>query len=211
MINVILIDDQVIIREGLKMILSLDDEINILAEGSNGKEAISLYQELNPDLVLMDIRMPILNGVDATLEIKKLNPLAKIIILTTFNDNDYIFDSLKNGASSYLLKDSDPDEIIETIKNVYKGNLIINSNIAQKFSKILITKQTPIEKNKKTLDLSALTPREHEVALLVAKGLSNKEISSQIYLSEGTVKNYITKILDKLELSNRTELAVLLT
>lgn len=193
------------------MILSLDEEINILAEGSNGKEAISLYQELNPDLVLMDIRMPILNGVDATLEIKKLNPLAKIIILTTFNDNDYIFDSLKNGASSYLLKDSDPDEIIETIKNVYKGNLIINSNIAQKFSEILITKQTPLEKPKKTLDLSSLTPREHEVALLVAKGLSNKEISSQIYLSEGTVKNYITKILDKLELSNRTELAVLLT
>lgn len=193
------------------MILSLDEEINILAEGSNGKEAISLYQELNPDLVLMDIRMPILNGVDATLEIKKLNPLAKIIILTTFNDNDYIFDSLKNGASSYLLKDSDSDEIIETIKNVYKGKLIINSNIAQKFSEILNTKQIPLDKNKKILDLSLLTPREHEVALLVAKGLSNKEISNQIYLSEGTVKNYITKILDKLELSNRTELAVLLT
>lgn len=205
MINVLLIDDQKIIREGLKMILSFDDEINIIAEGENGKEAIELTSKLNPDIILMDIRMPILDGVLATLEIKKIKNDSKIIILTTFDDNDYIFDSLKNGASSYLLKDASPDEIINAIKNVYNGNLIINSEIAKIFTSSLTSKSS-----KSSLDISCLTNREKDVALLVAKGLSNKEISAQIFLSEGTVKNYVTKILDKLQLSNRTELAVLL-
>lgn len=207
MIDVLLIDDQSIIREGLKMILSLDDDINVVGEGSNGKEAIDLTQLLNPDIILMDIRMPILNGVDATLEIKKFFPNSKILILTTFNDNDYIFDSLKNGASGYLLKDATPDEIITAVKTVYKGNLLIYSDIASKLSEVL-SSSSP---QKQSLDISVLTEREKDVAFLVAKGLSNKEICAKIFLSEGTVKNYVTKILDKLNLSNRTELAVLLS
>ena len=209
MINIILIDDQSIIREGLKMILSLDDEINILAEGENGREAIKLTTELNPDVILMDIRMPIMNGVDATLEIKTQFPNSKILILTTFNDNDYIFDSLKNGASGYLLKDASPDEIIDAVKTVYKGNLLIHSDVASKLSQVLATSNNS-EPIKKELDLTLLTQREKDVALLVAKGLSNKDVSKSLFLSEGTVKNYVTKILDKLELDNRTELALLI-
>ncbi|MGL5576865.1 MAG: response regulator [Sarcina sp.] len=210
MINLILIDDQKIIREGLKMILSFDNEINVIAEGNNGVEALALCKEYNPDIVLMDIRMPIKNGVEATLDIKKEFPETKIIILTTFNDNDYIFDSLKNGASGYLLKDADPDEIISAVKSVYKGNMLIHPEIALKLSTVLNAKS---EKSslKQTIDLSELTDREKEVALLVAQGLSNKEICSKLFLSEGTVKNYVSKILDKLNLDNRTELALLIS
>ncbi|MGL5066370.1 MAG: response regulator [Sarcina sp.] len=210
MINLLIIDDQKIIREGLKMILSLDNEINILAEGENGVEAISLCKEHTPDVLLMDIRMPLKNGVDATLEIKDLFPNIKIIILTTFNDNDYIFDSLKNGASGYLLKDADPDEIISAVKSVYKGNMLIHPEIALKLSAVLNSKAQTKPK-KQELNLSSLTEREKDVALLVAQGLSNKEICGKLFLSEGTVKNYVSKILDKLNLENRTELAILIS
>jgi DNA-binding NarL/FixJ family response regulator len=210
LINLLIIDDQKIIREGLKMILSLDDELNILDEGENGVVAISLCKKYTPDVLLMDIRMPLKNGVEATLEIKNEFPNIKILILTTFNDNDYIFDSLKNGASGYLLKDADPDDIISAIKSVHKGNILIHPAIALKLSAVLNSKsEVPIQKD--IFDLSQLTDREKEVAILVAQGLANKEISSKLFLSEGTVKNYVSKVLDKLNLENRTELAILLS
>lgn len=209
MINVLLVDDQEIIREGLKMMLSFDDEINIVAEGSNGLEAIDLTKKYSPDIILMDIRMPVMNGVDATLAIKDLNLDTKILILTTFNDNDYIFDSLKNGANGYLLKDASSDEIINAIKNVFKGNLLIHANIANKLTEVLGNKNSKETKVLPNLDI--LTAREREIAILISKGLNNKEICSTLFLSEGTVKNYVTKILDKLELKSRTELALLIS
>lgn len=212
MINVILIDDQQIIREGLKMLLSLDDDINIVAEGTDGSEALELIEKYNPDILLMDIRMPIMNGVEATKLVKEKYPDIKILILTTFNDNDYIFDSLKNGANGYLLKDADSDEIIDAIKNVYKGNLLIHANIANKLTQVLNNNNNnEISQKEVSIDLNILTPREKEVANLVAKGFNNKEICSTLFLSEGTVKNYVTRILDKLELKSRTELAILIS
>lgn len=212
MINVILIDDQQIIREGLKMLLSLDDDINIVAEGTDGSEALELIEKYNPDVLLMDIRMPIMNGVEATKLVKEKYPDIKILILTTFNDNDYIFDSLKNGANGYLLKDADSDEIIDAIKNVYKGNLLIHANIANKLTQVLNNNNNnEISPKEVSIDLNILTPREKEVANLVAKGFNNKEICSTLFLSEGTVKNYVTRILDKLELKSRTELAILIS
>lgn len=212
MINVILIDDQQIIREGLKMLLSLDDDINIVAEGTDGSEALELIEKYNPDVLLMDIRMPIMNGVEATKLVKEKYPDIKILILTTFNDNDYIFDSLKNGANGYLLKDADSDEIIDAIKNIYKGNLLIHANIANKLTQVLNNNNNnEISPKDVSIDLDILTPREKEVANLVAKGFNNKEICSTLFLSEGTVKNYVTRILDKLELKSRTELAILIS
>ncbi|WP_066875127.1 response regulator transcription factor [Clostridium mediterraneense] len=212
MINVILIDDQQIIREGLKMLLSLDDDINIVAEGTDGSEALELIEKYSPDVLLMDIRMPIMNGVEATKLIKEKYPDIKILILTTFNDNDYIFDSLKNGANGYLLKDAGSDEIIDAIKNVYKGNLLIHANIANKLTQVLNnSNNNKVNQKEISIDLNILTPREKEVANLVAKGFNNKEICSTLYLSEGTVKNYVTRILDKLELKSRTELAILIS
>ena len=211
MINVILIDDQQIIREGLKMLLSLDDDINIVAEGTDGSEALELIEKYNPDVLLMDIRMPLMNGVEATKLVKEKYPDTKILILTTFNDNDYIFDSLKNGANGYLLKDAGSDEIIDAIKNVYKGNLLIHANIASKLTQVLNNNNNnEVSKKEISIDLNILTPREKEVANLVAKGFNNKEICSTLFLSEGTVKNYVTRILDKLELKSRTELAILI-
>lgn len=212
MINVILIDDQQIIREGLKMLLSLDDDINIVAEGTDGSEALELIEKYNPDVLLIDIRMPIMNGVEATKLVKENYPNIKILILTTFNDNDYIFDSLKNGANGYLLKDADSDEIIDAIKNIYKGNLLIHANIANKLTQVLNNNNNnDVSQKEVSIDLNILTPREKEVANLVAKGFNNKEICSTLFLSEGTVKNYVTRILDKLELKSRTELAILIS
>lgn len=209
MINILLVDDQEIIREGLKMMLSFDEDINIIAEGCNGMEAIELSKKYKPDVILMDIRMPIMNGVEASLAIKEFDPNIKILILTTFNDNNYIFDSLKNGANGYLLKDASSDEIINAIKTVFKGNLLIHANIANKLTEVLANKPTEI--SEKTIKLDILTAREEDVANLIAKGFNNKEICSTLFLSEGTVKNYVTKILDKLELKSRTELALLIS
>lgn len=205
MINIILVDDQLIIREGIKMLLSLDDDIKIIGEGENGKDAINLTKDLNPDVILIDIRMPVMDGVEAIKKIKEFNSDVKILVLTTFNDNDYIFNSLANGANGYLLKDSNSDELISAIKTVYKGNLLIQSDVAMKMSELLKSTPTPQEKN---IDLSILTPRELEVTKLVAKGYNNKKISAELFLSEGTVKNYVSRILDKLQLENRTDLAI---
>lgn len=205
MINIILVDDQLIIREGIKMLLSLDDDIKIIGEGENGQDAINLTKNLNPDVILIDIRMPIMDGVEAIKKIKEFNSEVKILVLTTFNDNDYIFNSLANGANGYLLKDSNSDELISAIKTVYKGNLLIQSDVAMKMSELLKSNPTPQEK---TIDLSVLTPRELEVTKLVAKGYNNKKISTELFLSEGTVKNYVSRILDKLQLENRTDLAI---
>lgn len=215
MIKTILIDDQMLIREGIKMLLSLDSEIEIIGEGENGLDAIKLVRSLSPDLVLMDIRMPLMDGAEATKEIKRINTDTKILILTTFDDKEYIFNSLANGANGYLLKDSKSEELISAIKTVYKGNLLIQSEVANKMSELLkdnakdnIENNIKENSNKKILNLSLLTPRELDVAKLVSMGYSNKKISSELFLSEGTVKNYISKILDKLELKNRTEVAI---
>lgn len=205
MINIILVDDQLIIREGIKMLLSLDDDIKIIGEGENGKDAINLTKDLSPDVILIDIRMPVMDGVEAIKKIKEFNSDVKILVLTTFNDNDYIFNSLANGANGYLLKDSNSDELISAIKTVYKGNLLIQSDVAMKMSELLKSTPTSQEKN---IDLSILTPRELEVTKLVAKGYNNKKISAELFLSEGTVKNYVSRILDKLQLENRTDLAI---
>lgn len=146
MINIILVDDQLIIREGIKMLLSLDDDIKIIGEGENGKDAINLTKDLSPDVILIDIRMPVMDGVEAIKKIKEFNSDVKILVLTTFNDNDYIFNSLANGANGYLLKDSNSDELISAIKTVYKGNLLIQSDVAMKMSELLKSTPTPQEK-----------------------------------------------------------------
>lgn len=211
-IKVMIVDDQALIREGLKMILSLSNEIEVIMESSNGKEAFESLKQENPDVILMDIRMPVMDGVESIKLIKDVYPHIKIIILTTFNEDEYIFEGLKNGADGYILKDIKSDEIIKGIKSVYQGNTLLQPEIANKVVKAFKNFDESSHKKEDTIMISGkyenLTPREVEISILVSKGKSNKEISNTLYITEGTVKNHLTKILAKLELENRTQLAV---
>ncbi|MBV7276629.1 response regulator transcription factor [Clostridium sp. PL3] len=212
MINVIVVDDQEIVREGIKMILSLDEEINILGEAENGKQLIMLLEKALPDVILIDVRMPIMDGVEATKIIKEKYKNVKVIILTTFNEDEYIFKAIKNGADGYLLKDAGSEYIIKAIKSVYNGAMLLDPEVTVKvvkaFNSITNEKQSQDKFDKLNHKLNVLTPRELDVAKLVAQGKSNKDICKILFLTEGTVKNYVTKILEKLELNSRTELAV---
>lgn len=213
MINVILVDDQKIIREGIKMILSLDDEVNVIEEAENGRHLLEILDNgILPDVILMDVRMPVMDGVKATKIIKEKYTNIKVIILTTFNEDEYIFDGIRNGADGYILKDAGSDEIIKAIKTAYNGNILLNPEVTKKivaaFNSMCTTEQTPIQLNEQENKLKALTQRERDVAKLVAQGKSNKDICRILFLTEGTIKNYLTKIFEKLELTNRTELAL---
>lgn len=207
MIKVVIADDQPIIRHGLKFILEIDDDIELVGEAENGIVLLEVLKETDCDVILMDISMPKMDGVEATLKIKKMYPEIKVLILTTFEDNDYIFNGLRNGADGYLLKDADPDEIIRAIKTVNNGSVLLHPKVSAKIVSLIVPKKN----NKNSEFEQILTTREKEVARLVAQGKTNKDVSNMLFISEGTVKNHITKILDKLELKNRNELTVYMT
>lgn len=212
MIKVMIVDDQEIVREGLKMILSLHEEIEIIGEASNGEELLKLIETKTPEVVLMDIRMPVMNGIEATKLMKEKYPNVKIIILTTFNEDEYIFEGLKNGADSYILKDSGSKEILTAIKSVIQGEMLLNPKVTAKVVNALNSlkpvSESKDDNNEKKKLLETLTPRELEVAKHVLEGKNNKEIAQDLFVTEGTVKNYVSRILEKLELKSRTELVV---
>lgn len=201
MIKMIIADDQAIVREGLSLVLGFDDEIEIVYQAQNGQEVLNYLADHNCDIVLMDIKMPILNGVDATKLVHQTYPDVKILILTTFNDYEYIFQALKNGANGYLLKDTDSKELIADVKKIFNNEAIIGSQISDSLV-------AGLQSNLQQDMIASLTPRELEIARAIADGKSNKEISTMLFLSEGTIKNYITNIFEKLQLSNRTEVAL---
>lgn len=206
MIKVLIVDDQSLIREGLTMMLSLYDTVAIVGQVNNGQEAIEALGCVEIDLILMDIRMPVMDGVEATKIIKEMYPEIKVLILTTFNEDEYIFEGLKNGADGYLLKDISSEELVKSIETVFRGNILLQADIAKKMIDSIYKKDERLNED----NLKDLTKREYEIALLVGEGKSNKEISNKLFITEGTVKNHITKILDKLELRDRTQLAVLI-
>lgn len=206
MIKVLIVDDQNLIREGLAMMLSLYDTVTLVGIANNGQEAIVALEGQDVDLILMDIRMPVMDGVEATRIIKERYPKVKVLILTTFNEDEYIFEGLKNGADGYLLKDISSEELVKAIETVYQGNILLQPDIAKRMVDSIYKKD---RESKKDI-LKNLTKREYEIALLVGEGRSNKEISNKLFITEGTVKNHITKILDKLEVRDRTQLAILI-
>ena len=195
MMKIIIVDDDHLVVNSLKVIVEAKG-IEVLAVGYNGLEAIKLFDQHRPDLVLMDIRMEKLNGIDATREILKIDPIAKVLLITTFQDDEYIASALSLGCRGYILKQNIKG-IIPAINAVYSDNLVFDSKIVSNINKPLI----------KDLSLD-LSPRELDVLLLVADGLNNKEIADKLFLSEGTVRNYISIILDKFELRDRTQLAI---
>lgn len=207
MIRVIICDDQVIVREGLKMLLSLHDELEIVAEAKNGQDLLDQLKRLEADVILMDVRMPIMDGIEATKAVKALYSPIKIIILTTFNEDEYIINGLKNGADGYILKDAGSEEIVSAIKAAKTNSMLLNDRIALKVVSALRTKPEN-EAVARVNKLSLLTQRENDVANELKSGKSNKAIGQALFITEGTVKNYVSRILDKLELSNRSELVI---
>ncbi|MGJ5675250.1 MAG: response regulator [Nostochopsis sp.] len=207
MIKVLLVDDQHLIRQGLKALLELEPDLEVIGEAENGESAIHLMEELHPDVILMDIRMPIMDGVAATREIHKRFPNVQILVLTTFDNDEYVTAALQNGATGYLLKDTPSEELAVAIRAVYKGYTQLGPGIVKK----LLTQFPPFVSEKSPPpppSLAELTPREKEVLRLIATGATNKEIAQKLYISEGTVKNHVTNILNRLNFRDRTQAAI---
>lgn len=199
-VRLLIADDDSLIREGLKIILSMDEDFEVVSCVENGQKAVEYCLKEDVDIALLDVRMPIMNGVQAVKEISSRSN-TKTLILTTFDDDEFIIEAVKNGAKGYLLKNNTPDSIKDAIKMVYAGNSVIQDVILEKLREGLIS-------NKSKLDKTLFSERELQIMELISKGLSNREISNSIYISEGTVKNYITSILDKTALQHRTQIAV---
>jgi DNA-binding NarL/FixJ family response regulator len=203
-IKLLIVDDDSLIRESLKIILGSDENIEVLYAASNGKEAIDYCIKNSIDIALVDIRMPLVNGVEATREITKRTN-TKVIILTTFDENEYIKEALNYGAKGYLLKNTSPTKILETIKMVSSGNCVIQEEVLTKITDNLIRLS---ERSKAKIDKTLFTERELQVMEEIANGLTNKEIAKKLFITEGTVKNYITSILGKTNLDHRTQIAI---
>ena len=206
MISILLVDDQSLIRQGLRALLELEADIKIVGEAENGQIAINLVKELKPNVILMDIRMPIMDGVAATKEISHHFPHSKILILTTFDDDEYVKAAIQNGAMGYLLKDTPSEELAVAIRAVDKGYSQLGPGIVKKLMTQFLG--TPPQLSVPA-NLAELTPREKEVLRLIAIGDNNREIAQKLYISEGTVKNHVTNILNRLNLRDRTQAAIL--
>jgi DNA-binding NarL/FixJ family response regulator len=201
-IRILLAEDQVLVRQGLKMMIETDSDLRVVGEAGNGKEAIALCEKQIFDLVVMDIRMPEMDGLQALRIIRSRWPDSKVLMLTTFNDDQYALEALKNGASGYMLKDAESDALIRSIRSCLSGGLSLQDNVAAKVIPQLLkqTKEEPID--------ASITPREKTIIRHVGEGRSNQEIATELGLSVGTVKNHISQIMDKLELRDRTQLAI---
>lgn len=200
--QVLIADDDALIRDSLKLLLEMEADFTIAATAANGQQAVQLCRELQPDIVLMDIRMPVMDGVVGTKKIRELFPDIKVVILTTFRDDEYITEALKNGAQGYILKSQSADSIVECLRAAAKGNIILGKEVAKSISARLR------QENKFSPADYQLTQREMEIMEQVGQGLSNREIARKLYLSEGTVRNYVTQLLEKLSLRDRTQLAI---
>jgi len=205
MIRVIICDDQAVVREGLEMILESDSEIKVVGLAEDGLKAIELASEMNPDLVLMDLNMPGMNGIQATREISKQMTEVKILVLTTFGEDEWVFDAVRSGADGYLLKGTSRQELLAAVKGTVEGASYIDPSIGGK-----LLSQVAKSSKKISTNLSVdLSKREIEILKLIAQGFSNADVAKKLHLTKGTVRNYMSSILSKLDVSDRTQAAVL--
>ncbi len=208
-IKIIIADDQALIRDGLKTVLNLEEDLEVLATAENGKEAFELTQTHAPDILLLDIRMPVMDGVECVRKLKSIHSTAKVIMLTTFNDDEYILNAIAAGAKGYLLKDMEIAELIDEIHNAAADKLVMPSSVVTKLAEGL--SKVVDEKNKcRAIEKFTFSDREKEIAKMMAQGFNNKQIAAVLFLSDGTVRNYISSIYDKIGLSDRTQAALFL-
>jgi DNA-binding NarL/FixJ family response regulator len=201
-IRVLIVDDHSLLRQGLSQLLSLETDIDVIGTAQDGEEAISKCQELKPDVVLMDINMPKVNGIQALRRIKDIGFKAKVIMLTIHDDREYLYETMNLGAEGYVLKDTDSESLVEAIRSVHEGNIYIHPSLTDDYMKK--TNRAVVE----NAGGSTLTKREYEVLVLIAEGNNNKEIAEKLYISEKTVKNHVSSIFKKIGVNDRTQAAI---
>jgi len=203
--KVIICDDQAIIRDGLEMLLKLETDIEVVGIASDGTQAVEIAVQENPDLVLMDLKMPVMDGVEATRQIRTKCPEVKVLVLTTYSDDEWVFDAIRAGASGYLLKDTPRAGLVNAIRGTIAGKTYVDPSIASR-----ILDQLSSQQNQPTIPItSKLTNRETEALSLLALGLNNEDIASRLFLSVGTVRNIVSSILAKIGASDRTQAAII--
>ena len=205
-VRVMIADDQTVVREGLAAILSTDPEIQVVALAGDGQEALDLMPQARPDVVLMDLKMPVLNGVQATQRLVEAYPEVFVLVLTTYAEDEWVFDAIRAGAAGYLLKDTRRDELIVAIKGTAEGRSYLDPSVAGRVMRQAIATPTPSASVEPQVE--AFTERELQILRLLAHGYSNPEIAQRLYLARGTVRNYVSAILQKLDVPDRTQAAV---
>lgn len=204
-VRVLLVDDQALFREGVRTLLSMEPSIEIVGEAANGLEAVEAARTLRPDLVLMDLRMPVLGGVEATRRVRDVSPQSRVLVLTTFQEDEEIFDALRAGACGYLLKDTPSEKLVEAIHAAVRGESVIEPSVAAK----VVAEFARLSSGAPANGVNPmLSPREHDVLRQVARGRTNKEIASALHVTEGTVKNHLTNIFSRLGVLDRTQAAL---
>lgn len=203
--KIIICDDQAVVRDGLELLLSLEKDIEVVGCAQDGAEALELTAQRQPDLVLMDLKMPGMNGIEATRQIRARFPQVKVLVLTTYDDDEWLFDAIRAGASGYLLKDTPREKVVEAIRGTVSGRSFVDPAVAGKLLQQVASRQS----QPASLLTEKLTERELDVLRLLAHGLTNAEIAAQLHLSEGTVRNHVSAILEKLGVSDRTQAAVI--
>lgn len=205
MIKILICDDQSVVCEGLRAILGTTGDIEVVGVAYNGAEAIQLAGQTNPDIILMDLKMPVMNGILATKQLRQEFPHIKVLVLTTYDTDEWVLDAIRNGAAGYILKDTPSDDIITIIRQTMQGKTYVDPGVAGTLFELVAQTSTSAE----VQAIKKLSEREQDILRLLAKGLGNAEIAQRLYLSEGTIRNYLSAIFNKLGVSDRTQAALL--
>jgi len=209
-IGVLVVDDHIVVRQGLRMFIEMQSDMEVVGEGSNGTEAVALASQLNPDVILLDLLMPQMDGVEATRIILQNNPHSRVLILTSFGEDDKVFPAIRAGAHGYLLKDIQPRELVQAIRETYQGKAQLHPDVARRLM-MAVSGEVPSKVPKPAslpTELHVLTEREREVLDLISRGMTNREIAKKMVISEKTVKTHVSNLLDKLDLEDRTRAAI---
>jgi len=212
-IRILIAEDQPLVRRGAAHLLSLEPDMDVVGQASNGVEAVEMARALQPDVVLMDLHMPVKGGVAATREITQSQPATQILVLTTLDDDETVFEAVRAGAQAYLLKDADEDELLETVRALKRGESRLTPQIARKvldqFRRLTTAPPAPGQAAARAATRESLNDKEERILQLICEGMSNRQIAQATFLAEGTIKNYVSRIMEKLHANTRTELAAL--